>query len=63
MLKSDLVQQIHKDLEGALTENQILSVLHLAETLGMRPPFDSEYFRSLDSLNTLDGCVWEEFQK
>lgn len=38
MKRSEMIQNIKKDLDGSLTENQILSVMHLAECYGMKPP-------------------------
>ena len=37
MRRTELVKNIFKDLEESLTENQITSVLHLAEAYGMLP--------------------------
>lgn len=40
MKRSELIDNIFKDLDKTMTKNQILSVIHLAEAYGMLPPDD-----------------------
>lgn len=40
MKRSQLIENIMKDLDGALSLNQIIAVLHLAECYGMLPPIE-----------------------
>jgi len=55
MRKTKLVDSIFKDLDGSLSKNQILSVLHLAESYGMKPP---GYIGNVDCIGSYVENEW-----